>query len=84
MRDERELLHLNTPAVPALGRRASALRAARWRGIRHVLQVAVVERIVRDARRICTGLSTDFLDNPIGTEARDEQRAVQCSRIGNL
>ena len=84
MRDERELLPLNTPAVPALGRRASALRAARWLGIRHVRQVVVNERTVRDVRRLCTGLSTDFLDNPIDTEARDEQRAVQCSRIGNL
>jgi hypothetical protein len=46
--------------------------------------VVVNERNVRDVRRLCTGLSTDFLDNPIGTEARGEPRTAQCRRIGNL
>ena len=82
MRDERELISLNTPAVPALGRWAIALRAARWRGFRHVWQVAENERTRRDARRLCTVLSTDFLDNPIDTKARGEKRAVQCAGAG--
>ena len=82
MRDERELISLNTPAVPALGRWASVSRIARWRGFRHVRQVAENERTRREARRLCTGLSTDFLDNPIDTEAQGEQRAVQCAGGG--
>ena len=82
MRDERELISLNTPAVPALGRWASVSRIARWRGFRHVRQVAENERTRREARRLCTGLSTDFLDNPIDTKARGEKRAVQCAGAG--
>ena len=83
MRDERELISLNTPAVPALGRWASVSRIARWRGFRHVRQVAENERAARDARRLCTGLSTDFLDNPLDTKARGENRAMHCGGVGH-
>ncbi len=84
MRDEREPPDLNTPAVPALGWRASAVRAARWLRFRHVRQVVVNERAVRDMRRLCTGLSTDFLDNGSDTEARGEPRAMHCADGGYL
>ena len=83
MRDVREPTSVNTPAVPAFGRWANIVAIPRWRGFRHVLQVVVNERTRRDIRRLCTGLSTDLLDNRSETEACGEPRSMHCAD-GNL
>ncbi len=77
MRDYGNPLHLNWPALRATGHRASGARtgasgamsdrplppAARWRILNQVRQVAEIARTHTFARQLCTGLSTDFLDN---------------------
>ena len=84
-------LQLNWPTSRGSGQRARAVRtgtndamsnrpffpAMRWRILDKVRQVAEISRARAFARRLCTGLSTDFLDNPIDIEARGEKLAIR-------
>ena len=77
MRDYGNPLHLNWRALRATRHRASRARTgassamsgrplppvARWRIFDQARQVAVIARTHTFARRLCTRLSTDFLDN---------------------
>ena len=91
MHDDGEALHLNPPPLDANAQRACSARtqadctvsdrpffpATGWRILDQVRQVAEISRSRAFARRLCTGLSTDFLDNPIDIEARDAKRAIR-------
>ena len=96
MRDERNLQHLDTCARRANARPVSATRivanisvpdlstpsVVRWRILDQSRQVAVFERTNPDARRLCTGLSTDSLDNDARDAGRHEMQRAHRSRIG--
>ena len=92
MRDNGDPLHFNLSPLDANAQRAGAARTqadytvsdrpffpvAGWRILDQARQVAEISRTHAFARRLCTELSTDFLDNPIDIEARGEKRAMRC------